>query len=107
MSRQDTKQAPVKKVAVIGAGSWGTAIAMVLSGKGVPTVLWGHNEEHQAVLAKDRENKRYLPGFSFPPALEITPYLQKAVTDSEVLCMVVPSHGYRAVFKEQIGRAHV
>jgi glycerol-3-phosphate dehydrogenase (NAD(P)+) len=100
MSRQDTKQALLKKVAVIGAGSWGTAIAMVLSGKGVPTVLWGHNEEHQAVLVKDRENKKYLPGFPFPPVLEITSDLQKAVTDSEILCMVVPSHGYRAVFEE-------
>ncbi len=88
------------KVAVIGSGSWGTAIAMVLSGKGVPTVLWGHNEEHQAALAKDRENQKYLPGFPFSPALEITSDLSEAVTNSEVICMVVPSHGYRAVFEQ-------
>jgi len=100
MNKQSSKQTPVKKVAVIGAGSWGTAIAMVLSGKGVPTVLWGHNKEHQAALIKDRENKKYLPGFSFSPALEITSNLQEAVTDSDVICMVVPSHGYRAVFEE-------
>ena len=100
MSKQGVDRDPVKKVAVIGAGSWGTAIAMVLSGKGIPTVLWGHNKEHQAALQKDRENAKYLPGFSFSPSLEITSDLQEAVTGSDVICMVVPSHGYRAVFEE-------
>jgi len=100
MSNKKSKEDQLKKVAVIGAGSWGTAIAMVLSGKRVPTVLWGHNKEHQAALAKDRENKKYLPGFTFPPTLEVTSDLQEAVAGSNVICMVVPSHGYRTVFEE-------
>jgi len=100
MSSNITKQNDTNKVAVIGAGSWGTAIAMVLSANGVPTILWGHNKEHQTALARDRENKKYLPGYPFSPKLEIAADLQKAVFGSTVICMVVPSHGYRAVFEK-------
>ncbi len=98
--KMSNNEKQVKKVAVIGAGSWGTAIAGVLAGKGIRTVLWGHNKEHQKALKKDRENKKYLPGFLFPPSLELTDNLEKAVTDAEVICMVVPSHGYRIVFEQ-------
>ena len=97
MNNQD-----LTKVAVIGAGSWGTALAGVLSGKGLRTVLWGHNSEHVAALERDRENKKYLPGFSFPPSLEIEADLKEAATGADVVCMVVPSHGYRAVFQKLI-----
>jgi len=90
----------VNKVAVIGAGSWGTAIAGLLSENGVNTVLWGHNKEHQDILKKDRENKKYLPGLPFSPILVISSDLREAVTDAEVICMVVPSHGYRLVFEQ-------
>lgn len=92
----------VRKVAVIGAGSWGTAIAGVLSGKGVNTVLWGHNEEHVLALQKERENQKYLPGFPFPAALEVEIDLKEAATGADVVCMVVPSHGYRAVFQKLV-----
>jgi glycerol-3-phosphate dehydrogenase (NAD(P)+) len=92
----------VKKIAVIGAGSWGTAIAGVLCGKGLRTILWGHNSEHVATLEQDRENKKYLPGFPFLPSLEVEADLKEAATGADVICMVVPSHGYRAVFKKLI-----
>lgn len=87
------------KVAVIGAGSWGTALAGVLSGKGMQTVLWGHNRVHLQVLAEDRENRKYLPGYVFPTNLEINADLEETVRGADVICMVVPSHGYRAVFE--------
>ncbi|MBU1140276.1 MAG: NAD(P)-dependent glycerol-3-phosphate dehydrogenase [Proteobacteria bacterium] len=90
----------VKKIAVIGAGSWGTAIAGVLSGKGLNTVLWAHNIEHVAALEKDRENKKYLSGFMFPPSLKVTANLEEAVRGATVVCMVVPSHGFRSVFEK-------
>jgi len=51
-----------KKIAVLGAGSWGTALAILAARNGCRTLLWGHNPEHMAALAQDRENKRYLPG---------------------------------------------
>ncbi|MEN8199000.1 MAG: NAD(P)-binding domain-containing protein, partial [Thermodesulfobacteriota bacterium] len=92
----------VNKVAVIGAGSWGTAIAGVLSGKGQRTVLWGHNPQHVKLLERERENIKYLPGFSFPPSLEISADLEATVSGAEIVCMVVPSHGYRAVFEQLV-----
>ncbi len=88
------------KIAVIGSGSWGTAIAGVLSGKGLDTTLWGHNKDHVAVLAEERENKKYLPGFLFPDTLQVESDLKKVVERASVVCMVVPSHGYRSVFEQ-------
>lgn len=88
----------LSKIAVIGAGSWGTALAGVLSGKGIETILWGHNPEHVAALCRDRENKKYLPGYQFVDGLQITSDLAVAVKDCDTVCMVVPSHGFRSVF---------
>jgi glycerol-3-phosphate dehydrogenase (NAD(P)+) len=99
MSKKESGK-QVNKVAVIGAGSWGTAITGVLAGNGINTFLWGHNKQQQKALEKDRENKKYLPGFPFSPSLVIASDLQNAVTDAEVVCMVVPSHGYRVVFEQ-------
>lgn len=100
--RVDMENPSVNKVAVIGAGSWGTAIAGVLSAKGLNTVLWGHNEKHMEELIRDRENKKYLPGFKFPQSLSIEKDLKEAATGGDVICMVVPSHGYRKVFEKLI-----
>ena len=88
-----------EKIAVIGAGSWGTALAGVLSEKGLETTLWGHNPDHIAALMADRENKKYLPGYHFVQSLQITSDLAIAVKDCATVCMVVPSHGFRLVFK--------
>jgi glycerol-3-phosphate dehydrogenase (NAD(P)+) len=89
-----------KEIAVIGAGSWGTAIAGYLSSKGYKTVLWGHRREHIADLLHDNENKKYLPGYIFNKNLNITNDIKEAVTSSETICMVVPSHGFRKIFTE-------
>lgn len=88
------------KISVIGAGSWGTALAGVFSGNGLATVLWGHNRDYVATLARDGENKKYLPGFRFPEGLEVEEDLLVAVADADVVVMVVPSHGFRAVFEK-------
>ncbi|MBC8207782.1 MAG: NAD(P)-dependent glycerol-3-phosphate dehydrogenase [Desulfobulbaceae bacterium] len=88
-----------QQIAVIGAGSWGTAIAGLLAGKGISTLLWGHRPEHVAALTRERENKRYLPGFIFPEKLRPIADLVD-VCDCSVVCMVVPSHGYRQVFTD-------
>lgn len=86
-------------IAVIGAGSWGTALAMVLSSKGLQVRLWGHHPEHIAALQKERENKKYLPGFSFPKTLEPVADLKSSIDGCNVVVMVVPSHGFRAVYE--------
>ncbi|MFC1831117.1 NAD(P)H-dependent glycerol-3-phosphate dehydrogenase [Thermodesulfobacteriota bacterium] len=85
------------RVAIIGAGSWGTALALLLAGKGIDTSLWGHRAEHVHALKEERENRAYLPGFLFPPLLRPTESMQDAVSEAEVICVVVPSHAYRQV----------
>lgn len=91
-----------RPIAVIGAGSWGSALALLLSKKGYLVRLWGFDQEHIKILEEDRENKRYLPGVRFPETLVPTSDLKKAVEGSPTICMVVPSHGYRAVFKNLV-----
>jgi glycerol-3-phosphate dehydrogenase (NAD(P)+) len=87
-----------KKIAVIGAGSWGTALAILLAGKGHSVRLWGHNRELLDQLKKDRENHRYLQGFVFPAEIEVHTSLKRAAEGAGLLVMVVPSHAYRQVF---------
>ncbi|MGI9537865.1 MAG: NAD(P)H-dependent glycerol-3-phosphate dehydrogenase [Desulfocapsaceae bacterium] len=89
-----------ERVAIIGAGSWGTALALLLAEKGIDTSLWGHRSEHVMALKEERENRTYLPGFLFPPALRPTESINEAVSGACVICLVVPSHGYRQVFTQ-------
>lgn len=90
------------RVAVVGAGSWGTALALLLAEKGAAVRLWGHRPEHVAALKEQRQNQTYLPGFGFPPALSPVDSMKEAVDRAAVVCMVVPSHGYRGVFRQVI-----
>jgi len=89
-------------VGVIGAGSWGTALALVLAGKGINVRLWGHRKEHVAELEHHRENLTYLPGFSLPANIQPTDDIQEAAFDAAFLVMVVPSHGFREVFRKLV-----
>jgi glycerol-3-phosphate dehydrogenase (NAD(P)+) len=90
----------MKRVGVLGAGSWGTALAVLLANKGIKTVLWARNQEFAKQIRKSRKNKSYLPDIELPAALEITSDISKAVTDKEVILFVVPSHGLREVAKQ-------
>lgn len=87
------------KIAVIGAGSWGTALAILLANKGYEVHLWGHRESHIKKLEKDRENRKYLSGIPFPHTLCINSNLDKTLTEAQLVVMVVPSHSYRKVFQ--------
>jgi glycerol-3-phosphate dehydrogenase (NAD(P)+) len=86
------------KIAVIGAGSWGTALAILLAGKDLEVVLWGHREDHIDRLIGDRENKKHLPGVSLPDTLRPVHRLEQAVKGSSLIVMAVPSHSYRQTF---------
>lgn len=90
----------LKKIAIIGAGSWGTALAILLTVNVEQVCLWGHRKDSVDSLLQDRENKKYLPGRLFPSKLQITNNLKYAVQDSGLLIMAVPSHGYRKVFND-------
>ena len=88
------------KIAVIGAGSWGTAIAGSLSGQGHETLLWGHNADYITELRTVRENRKYLPGFLFNKNLKPTNDIREVLKGIDIVCMVVPSHGFRGVFQD-------
>jgi glycerol-3-phosphate dehydrogenase (NAD(P)+) len=88
-------------VSVIGAGSWGTALAKVLADKGHAVALWGRAPEQLADIATRRENARYLPGCRLPATLVPEADLARAVTGKRFIVSVVPSHTVREV----LGRA--
>jgi glycerol-3-phosphate dehydrogenase (NAD(P)+) len=90
----------INKIAMVGAGSWGTSLALLLARKGFAVTLWDRDSEHIGQLARDRENKRYQPGHSFPDTLEVTGSLEGAINGAECVVMVVPSHGYREVYRQ-------
>ncbi|MCP4337331.1 MAG: NAD(P)-dependent glycerol-3-phosphate dehydrogenase [Desulfobulbaceae bacterium] len=90
------------KIAVVGAGSWGTALAVLLAGKSYAVKLWGHNRDHLDMLFNDRENSRYLPGIVFPEKLMPVHRLKLAVEGTAIIVMAVPSHAYRNVFLEML-----
>lgn len=81
-------------VAVLGPGSWGTALALLLTRNGHTVRLWGHDPDEVAPLRQDRENRRYLPGIPFPPTLTVSTDLAWALDGVELVLAVVPSHAY-------------
>ncbi|MEW8029364.1 MAG: NAD(P)H-dependent glycerol-3-phosphate dehydrogenase [Candidatus Thiodiazotropha sp.] len=84
-------------IAVLGAGSWGTALAILLSGNGHRVRLWGHLREEIEALIRDRENKQYLPGVGFPPSLHPEIDLYKALRGASEILIAVPSHAFQSV----------
>ena len=91
---------PDVAMTVIGAGSYGTALALTLARNQHPVVLWGHDPLHMARLAAERENAAFLPGIPFPPDLHIEADLAKAVTASRDILVVVPSHVFGEVLQQ-------
>ena len=84
-------------ISVLGAGSYGSALAISLARNGHPTLLWGHDPVHVAELEHDRCNKAFLPDVPFPADLQLTADLQRAVQAAPVLLLVVPSHVFGQV----------
>ena len=84
-------------VAVLGAGSWGTALAVQFARSGRPTRLWGRDRERLAVMARERRNERYLPSGTFPESLAVEADLACALGGARDLLIAVPSHAFRAM----------
>jgi len=84
-----------QEIAVLGAGSWGTALAMLLAQNGHATHLWSHNAGHAKCMQGDRENTRYLPNLAFPENLNISHDLKKIIKGVKNILVVVPSHAFR------------
>ena len=87
-------------VAVLGAGSWGTALAALLTRNGARTRLWGRDAQALRQIASTRRNARYLPEVELPSELEFEPDLRAALADVEVALVAVPSHSFRDVLEE-------
>ncbi|MCF7848118.1 MAG: NAD(P)H-dependent glycerol-3-phosphate dehydrogenase [Kiritimatiellales bacterium] len=85
------------KVAVIGDGGWGTALAMVLNRNGHDVTVWGPFPDYVEQIKSSGENSTYLPGVEIPPSLNWTANRAEAVADAELVVLVVPSRYYRAV----------
>ena len=87
-------------IAVLGAGSWGTALAKLLADKGHTVRLWARRQPVADAIEADRENQAYLPGFALPDTLTATHHLSDAIIGADILLFVVPTHGLRAVLRE-------
>ncbi|MGH8234315.1 MAG: NAD(P)H-dependent glycerol-3-phosphate dehydrogenase [Rhodanobacteraceae bacterium] len=87
-------------VAVLGAGSWGTALAALLCGNGTATRLWGRDAESLARIAAGHRNRRYLPDLDLPASLACVPNLSEAVRGIDLALVAVPSHAFRQMLDE-------
>ena len=87
-------------VTVLGAGSYGTALAICLARNNTPTVLWGRDAKQLSVMADSRQNERYLPGASFPDALSVESDLATAIAHSRDILVVVPSHAFKGMLEQ-------
>ncbi|HEY3703238.1 MAG TPA: NAD(P)-binding domain-containing protein, partial [Acidimicrobiales bacterium] len=87
------------RVAVIWAGSWGTAVAALVA-TNVPATLWARRPELAQEIAVDHVNGSYLPGIQLPGRLAATASLEEAVAGADVVVMGVPSHGFRSVIAD-------
>ena len=86
------------RVAVVGAGSWGTAVA-ALAASNAPTVLWARRPDLAEEIRRHHTNGTYLPEAKLPEGLDATSELEQAVSGSDVVVMGVPSHGFREILE--------
>ena len=90
----------MSRAAVIGAGSWGTALANLLAKKGVETVLWSYETDVAEAITREHANPRYLEGVSLDPRLRATSDMAEAVSGAECVVSVSPSHVVRQVMRQ-------
>jgi glycerol-3-phosphate dehydrogenase (NAD(P)+) len=89
----------MSRIAILGAGSWGTALAIHLARAGRTVRLWARDAELAAEIAATRNNPRYLSGVSVPPDVEPTSCIEAAVNDAQFVVVAVPSHGLRSAVR--------
>lgn len=89
-----------RRIAVLGAGAWGTALAAALARNGMDVTLWGRNAAALRDIAARHENARYLPGITLPETLVPTSDLHAAVSPADRLLIAVPSYAFRSLLRE-------
>ncbi len=91
----------MSRIAILGAGAWGTALALSLARRGGHNLtLWSHSPTHAAELNESGQNLRYLPGFVLPADIRITSDLARASTGAEIILCVTPSQFLRGIVSE-------
>ena len=88
------------RVAVLGAGSWGTALAALSARNGNPTVLWGRDRAQVAAMRESRRNPRYFPDLELPAGLAYSAELDEALHDAALVLVVVPSHAFTDLLQQ-------
>ena len=92
-----TSQPPIT---ILGAGSYGTALAISFSRNGSPAYLWGHNSAHIAQMQVEQQNRRFLPDVIFPDELHLESDLTQALARSQDILIVVPSHAFNEILAQ-------
>ena len=92
-------RAEARHVAVLGAGSWGTALAALIARHGHAATLWGRDADVVAAIATRHENPHYLPGIALPGTLRATTDLAEAMAGADLVLVVVPSHAFAATLR--------
>lgn len=87
-------------IAVLGAGAWGTALAVLLASNNQSVRLWDHDTERLKVMQAERNNPWSLPGVAFPKQITVCLDFSESVRDVTDICMVVPSHAFCAVLQK-------
>src|SRR5690554_2425744 len=95
----------MERIGVIGGGSWGTALAILLANKGFELDMWVRNEEQVVSMNSTRENKRYLPDIKLPDGLSISGDIEKTILNKDVILLTVPTHGVREALN--IGKKYI
>src|SRR5262249_37594854 len=101
---QSTQRVQSTRVAVIGAGSWGTALANLLAAKGYDITLWARDWHLVQRMRREGENSAYLPGVPLHPRLTPSADLTEAASATAILVSVVPSHAVRPVWERLAAR---
>lgn len=91
-----TTESP-RRVAVLGAGSWGTTLAVMLAERGHAVALWDHDRRQMDLLERERENRKFLAGIRLPDGIKVQPELEAALAAGDFALYVVPSHALRTV----------
>ncbi|HEX5282803.1 MAG TPA: NAD(P)H-dependent glycerol-3-phosphate dehydrogenase [Bryocella sp.] len=91
----------MSRIAILGAGAWGTALAISLARRGGHQLcLWAHSPQHARQLSETGENARYLPGYIIPADVEVTPSLQDSIQDADIILCVTPSQSLRSIMQQ-------
>ncbi|ASQ46789.1 NAD(P)H-dependent glycerol-3-phosphate dehydrogenase [Legionella clemsonensis] len=89
-----------KAIAILGAGSWGTAVAIHLANCGNPVMLWAHNPQHVQEMLAEHCNRRYLPDVSFPGSLVPVADLEQCLEQATEVIIAVPSHAFASLLAQ-------